>query len=101
MTATHGFGATAETLKRCGVEFEQLSRADLEKRYPQINFDGIATGIFEPASGVLMARRAVAAVVEDAIFNGVEYRVGEVLTPAIDGGVEGDFFRADARRRRV
>jgi glycine/D-amino acid oxidase-like deaminating enzyme len=31
-----------------------------------------------------MARRAVAAVVEDAIFRGVEYRVGEVLTPAID-----------------
>ena len=72
--------ATAETLKRCGVEFEQLNRADLEKRYPQINFDGIASGIFEPASGVLMARRAVAAVVEDSIFNGVEYRVGEVLT---------------------
>ena len=84
-----GFGATAETLTRCGVEFEQLDRAALEKRYPQINFDGIATGIFEPTSGVLMARRAVAAVVEDAIFNGVEYRVGEVLTPAIEAGRRG------------
>jgi len=81
--------ATAETLKRCGVEFEQLDRSALEKRYPQINFDGIVTGIFERTSGVLMARRAVAAVVEDAIFNGVEYRVGEVLTPAIGGGAKG------------
>jgi len=81
--------ATAETLKRCGVEFEQLDRSALGKRYPQINFDGIVTGIFEPKSGILMARRAVAAVVEDAIFNGVEYRVGEVLTPAIGGGAKG------------
>jgi sarcosine oxidase len=82
-------GATAETLTRCGVEFQQLDRSALEKRHPQINFDGIATGIFEPTSGVLMARRAVAAVVEDAIFNGVEYRVGEVLTPAIGSGAKG------------
>jgi sarcosine oxidase len=78
--------STAETLTRCGVEFEQLDRSALEKRYPQVNFDGIATGILEPNSGVLMARRAVAAVVEDAIFRGVEYRVGEVLTPEIGGG---------------
>jgi sarcosine oxidase len=82
-------GATAETLTRCGVEFQQLDRSALEKRHPQINFDGIATGISEPTSGVLMARRAVAAVVEDAIFNGVEYRVGEVLTPAIGSGAKG------------
>jgi monomeric sarcosine oxidase len=78
--------ATAATLKRCEVEFEQLDRAELEKRYPQINLDGIATAIFEPESGVLMARRGVAAVVEDAICRGVEYRVGEVLTPAVGSG---------------
>jgi sarcosine oxidase len=77
---------TAATLTRCGVEFEQLERAAMEKRFPQFNFDGIANAIFEPGSGVLSARRAVGAVVEDAIFKGVEYRVGEVLTPAIDGG---------------
>jgi sarcosine oxidase len=77
---------TAATLSRCGVAFEPLDRTTLEKRYPQINLDGIATGIFEPNSGVLMARRAVAAVVEDGISRGVEYRVGEVLTPAIGAG---------------
>lgn len=76
-------GATAATLTRCGVEFEQLDRAALGKRYPQISLEGIASAIFESNSGVLMARRAVAAVVEDAIFRGVEYRVGEVVTPAI------------------
>lgn len=77
---------TAATLTRCGVTFEELDRAALEKRYPQICLDGIGIGLLEPNSGVLMARRAVAAVVEDAIFRGVEYRVAEVVTPA-DGGV--------------
>jgi sarcosine oxidase len=79
---------TAATLTRCGVEFEQLDRGELEKRYPQINLDGIASAILEPTSGVLMARRAVAAVVEDAIFRGVEYRVGEVVKPSIGTGTK-------------
>ncbi|MBV8514131.1 MAG: FAD-dependent oxidoreductase [Acidobacteria bacterium] len=77
--------ATAATLAQCGVAFEELDQTTLQKRYPQINLDGIGSAIFEPNSGVLMARRAVAAVVEDAIFRGVEYRVGEVVTPAIGG----------------
>jgi glycine/D-amino acid oxidase-like deaminating enzyme len=96
--------ATAATLARCGVAFEQLDRTALEKRCPQINLDGIGSAIFEPNSGVLMARRAVAAVVEDAIFRGVEYRVGEVMTPAIGDGAKaisavrtrgGEEFEAD------
>jgi sarcosine oxidase len=53
---------TSATLKRCGVAFEELDREGLEKRYPQIGFDNVKSGLFEPQSGVLMARRAVAAV---------------------------------------
>jgi monomeric sarcosine oxidase len=69
---------TGETLTRCGVRFEQMDRSALEKRYPQINFEGIASGLLEPDSGVLMARRSVAAVVDDAIRMGVEHRVAQV-----------------------
>src|SRR5713226_1817896 len=76
---------TSETLKRCGVTFEELDRAALEKRYPQMGFEGIKSGIFEPKSGVLMARRAVAAVVEDAVRLGAEYRCAQVLGPAGPG----------------
>src|SRR6202140_1171036 len=42
---------TVETLRRCGVAFEELSRAELEKRYPQIGLDGITKGLLEPHSG--------------------------------------------------
>jgi monomeric sarcosine oxidase len=79
---------TAATLKRCGVEFEEYDRAALEKRYPQIGLEDIQKGIFEPKSGVLLARRAVAAVVEDAVRLGAEYRYARVVEPREAGAVE-------------
>ncbi len=79
---------TAATLKRCNVVFEEFDRATLEKQYPQIELEKIEKGIFEPQSGVLLARRAVAAVVEDAAQLGVEYRCAQVVDPREAGAVE-------------
>lgn len=72
---------TLETLQRCGVSHHVLDRAELAKRYPQINLDEVEFAIFEPGSGVLLARRAVAAVVADAVRHGAEYRCAQVLSP--------------------
>jgi monomeric sarcosine oxidase len=79
---------TAATLRRCGVVFEECDRAALEKRYPQIGFEEVQKGVFEPQSGVLLARRAVAAVVEDALRLGVEYLCAQVMDPREAGAVE-------------
>ena len=66
--------ATEQTLREAGVAIEVLSGADLASRYPQMRItDPRVYGILESASGVLMARRAVAAVVQDAIRHGVVY----------------------------
>ena len=75
--------------------FEQLDRSTLEARYPQIGLDGIAGGLLESESGVLMARRAVASVVEDAIRSGTEYRTAAIVTPRSSGKsrVAEDFLR--------
>src|SRR6266436_4246589 len=78
---------SAETLRRCGVVVEELSRPELERRYPQIGLEGITKGLLEPHSGVLMARRAVAAVVEDAVNRGVEYRVAHIVEPHGAGAI--------------
>jgi glycine/D-amino acid oxidase-like deaminating enzyme len=43
--------------------------------------DGITKGLLEPHSGVLMARRAVAAVAEDAMRGSVEYCVAQIAEP--------------------
>ena len=72
---------TLETLQRCDVNHRMLGRAELAQRYPQINLDEVEFAIFEPSSGVLLARRAVAAVVADALRRGVEYRCAQVVSP--------------------
>lgn len=79
---------TVETLRRCHVKFDLLKGDQLGKRYPQIRLEGIAMGLLEPHSGVLMARRAVAAVVEAAVKMGVEYRIARIEEPRGTEGCE-------------
>jgi len=79
---------TSATLRRCKVRFEELDRAALEEKYPQVSFEDIKTGILEPHSGVLMARRAVATLVEDALRVGVQYCSAQILKPAGSGRLE-------------
>jgi len=79
---------TAATLKRCKVRYEDFDRAALEAKYPQVSFEDIKAGILEPHSGVLMARRAVAMLVEDALRLGVEYCSAQILKPAGSGRLE-------------
>ncbi|HEY6264969.1 MAG TPA: FAD-dependent oxidoreductase [Candidatus Acidoferrum sp.] len=79
---------TVSTLRRCKIPFEEMDRPALEKKYPQVSFEDIKTGILEPRSGVLMARRAVAALVEDALRLGVEYCSTQVIKPTGSGRVE-------------
>jgi monomeric sarcosine oxidase len=69
-------------LQKNNVPCEELALNDLRQRYPQISFDDDAWGIFEPESGVLMARRAVQAVVDVAIKMGMEYRNAAVANPS-------------------
>jgi monomeric sarcosine oxidase len=73
---------TLETLERLGVEVEKLQRAELVERYPQIEFGPVTWAIFEPASGVLMARSAVQRVVREATRNGVSLLHEAVLEQA-------------------
>jgi monomeric sarcosine oxidase len=74
--------ATRRTLADAGVRTEILADAEIRRRYPQVESPGPNTfGIFEPESGALLARRSVAAVVEDAIGSGLVYSMGAVETP--------------------
>jgi sarcosine oxidase len=79
---------TVTTLTKLHVPFEKLSLGELRQRYPQIAFEDDAWGILEPDSGVLMARRAVQAVVEQAQEIGVDFRVGQVPAPETSGSLE-------------
>lgn len=76
---------TLAMLEKLGPKFEKLSPDEVRARYRQIVFDEGMWGILEPESGVLLARRAVQAVVEQARKNGVEYRTEAVFGPTSEG----------------
>jgi sarcosine oxidase len=103
--------STLATLERVGVPHERLSLAQLESRWPQIDFraagfDGADRrdwAILEPDSGVLMARRAVRALVRDLVVAGVGYAAVAVRRPERERGrlesvetVSGETCRGDA-----
>jgi hypothetical protein len=48
-----------EVHRRLKLPTEELDRAALEQRHPQVQWKDIEVGLFEPQFGVLMARRAV------------------------------------------
>ena len=77
--------ATRETLQTVGIEFEELRRDELERRYPQINFGDVSWAIYEPASGALLARRAVQTVVENFARKGGNVLVESILSPEGSG----------------
>ena len=72
---------TLATLQRLNVPHERLERAELEKRWPQIDFGPNNWAIFEPESGFLVAFHGVQAVVQLAEAEGVEYLQEFVLPP--------------------
>jgi monomeric sarcosine oxidase len=76
---------TLATLARTGVRHEALDAPAIRARYPQFVLDDDVWGIFEPESGALMARRAVQAVVREAVRAGADYRTADVAPPAPRG----------------
>ena len=70
-----------EAFERLNIPHEVLSRLDLARRYPRLSLDSSFTrGLLEPESGVLMARRAVQTVTEQAVREGVQYLCAEVVS---------------------
>lgn len=72
-----------QTLEYLGIECEGLSARDLEIRFPQISSEGIEWALWEPGSGALMARQSVQALVAEGLRQGLEYRTGAVVPPAV------------------
>src|SRR5688572_5861983 len=73
-----------EVHARLKLPTQQLDRAALEQKYPQVNWKDIEVGLHEPQFGVLMARRAVQTLVKQFVKSGGEYRVGMVKPPAAE-----------------
>jgi monomeric sarcosine oxidase len=78
--------ATLATLQRLNAKYEKLDGDELARRFPQLDIGQISWGILEPDSGVLMARRAVQAVVTEAQTEGVDYVEAAITPPTTTHG---------------
>jgi glycine/D-amino acid oxidase-like deaminating enzyme len=72
---------TIEVHRRLKLPTEILDRAALARRFPQIDFDGVEVGLYEPEFGALMARRAVQALVAGFVAGGGITLKGAVEPP--------------------
>jgi glycine/D-amino acid oxidase-like deaminating enzyme len=73
-------------LKDAGIPFEELDVKELVSRWPQINFDKVEWGIYEPQSGYALARASARAVVDQFIAEGGDYREATVSSDELDSG---------------
>ena len=76
--------ATLTTLRRIGAICERLEHDQLARRFKQLNLDPISWGILENESGVLLARRAVKTVADEAVRVGVDYVQQAIALPPVD-----------------
>jgi sarcosine oxidase len=88
---------TIAMLRHCGVKQELMDRSTLEKSYPQVSFTDVSRGLLEPESGVLMARRAVACTLADAVRQGAQFEIAHVGPPR--SGRRLDFIETSTSKR--
>ena len=68
------YGASNQAAyEKYGVPFQRLGPDELARSFPQFRFREERVGLLETQAGVILARRAVQAVVAQAVREGVEY----------------------------
>jgi sarcosine oxidase len=68
--------------ERLRLPILRYPRAELARRWPQIDFSDVAFGLHEANFGALMARRSVQTLVDEFVRAGGEYRQLAVAPPA-------------------
>jgi sarcosine oxidase len=68
--------------KALGLPTDVLDQAEMARRFPMIDFDGIRIGLLEPQFGALMARRSVQTLVDRIVRAGGTYMKGAVAQPS-------------------
>jgi monomeric sarcosine oxidase len=71
--------------RKFGLPTDVLDQAEMARRFPMIDFDGIRIGLYEPGFGALMARRAVLTLVDRFVRDGGVYTKGFVQPPTRAG----------------
>jgi glycine/D-amino acid oxidase-like deaminating enzyme len=85
-------------LAELGVQLEPLTVPEVERRFPQINFDGVLSAYFEHGAGFVRARESCRAVLEGFLAEGGDYRESAVRPGTITSGAMAGISLADGTR---
>jgi glycine/D-amino acid oxidase-like deaminating enzyme len=88
-------------LRQAGIKFQELSARELKKRWPQVCFDGVDWGIYEPACGYLDARASCQAVVEAFVAAGGKYRQLAVMADGLEHALPRGLSLSDGSRLKA
>lgn len=88
-------------LREAGIAFQELSAAQMKKRWPQVNFSDVHWGIFEPECGYLDARASCQAVVDEFIAQGGEYRQVAVSADGLEASPMRNLVLSDGSRLKA
>jgi len=88
-------------LQRAGIKFQELSAGELKKRWPQVFFEGVDWGIYEPECGYLDARSSCLAVVEAFVAAGGRYRQAAVMGDGLEHALPGGLTLSDGSRLKA
>jgi sarcosine oxidase len=69
---------TMRVHRRLGLPTELLDTGEMRRRFPQIDFTGVAAGLYEPRFGALMARRAVQTLFAEFLRAGGTYHQKQI-----------------------
>jgi glycine/D-amino acid oxidase-like deaminating enzyme len=75
--------ASMKALGDAGLRFDHLTGAEARKRFPQINFEGRDSMVYEKQAGYLTSRRACEVVMEGFVKEGGHYKGLSVKPGAI------------------
>src|SRR5262249_37336961 len=84
-------------LKEANIPYERLSTRELAKGWPQINFESVAWGVFEPQSGFLRAQLVCLGVEEGFLHEGGSQRQAAGHTDDLESGRPHGLTLSDGR----
>jgi glycine/D-amino acid oxidase-like deaminating enzyme len=88
-------------LRQAGIKFQELSARELKKRWPQVSFEGIDWGIYEPECGYLDARASCQAVVEAFVEGRGKYRQLAVMAEGLEQAAAHGLTLSDGSRLKA
>jgi glycine/D-amino acid oxidase-like deaminating enzyme len=93
--------ASLGMLREARIKFREFSTEEMKKRWPQIQFDEVRWGIFEPECGYLDARASCRAVVDAFVDRGGTYRQLAVSGDGLEDGPLRSVFLSDGSRLKA